>query len=43
MPALDLFPTAAGLSLEQVDLSGETITLYLKVKGRAGSPGELAR
>src|SRR5436305_7108692 len=31
MPPLDLFPTAAGLSLEHVDLSGETITLHLKV------------
>src|SRR4051812_25871773 len=31
MPPLDLFPTAAGLSLEHVDLSGETIILHLKV------------
>ena len=37
MAPLDLFPTAAGLSLEQVDLSGETITLYLKVIAKFAS------
>src|SRR5262249_6694313 len=30
LPPLDLFPTAAGLSLEHVDVSGPTITLHLK-------------
>ena len=37
MALLDLFPTAAGLSLEQVDVSGETITLHLKVIARFAS------